>query len=1436
MQAKTRDIFATIRTEGAILPVDILQRIAEGNGNLEGIKPQDYHLRENEKLRETVSHSWERLLASWKSFGSAVEQLPETDIGTTITREKWLLPLFQELGYGRLITAKSFDLDGRTFPISHSWQHSPIHLISFKVDIDKRTTGVAGAARMSPHGMVQEFLNRSDDFLWGFLSNGLRLRILRNNISLTRQAYVEFDLAGMMDGEVYSDFVLLWLLCHQSRVESEIPEKCWLEKWSQTAKEQGMRALDQLSDDVEQAIAILGGGFLSHRANSDLKEQLKSGALDKQEYYRQLLRLVYRLIFLFVAEDRGLLLDPDAPRTAKDTYLKYYSAARLRSLAEKTRSTRHWDLWRGLALVFDKLGSDSGCPELALPPLGSYLWSTEAIGKLNNCQITNSDLLKAIRSLVSTEDVKKTRRLVDYKNLGSEELGSIYEALLELHPVLNTDAGTFELSTTGGHERKTTGSYYTHTSLVNCLLDSALDPVLSEASKKKEPEQALLSLKICDPACGSGHFLISAAHRMAKRLAAIRTGDDEPSPEATRTAIRDVIGRCVYGVDVNPMAVELCKVSLWMEALEPGKPLSFLDHHIQCGNSLLGTTPSLLAKGIPDEVFNPIEGDDKKICQEYRKRNKKEREGQLQLFDEEGRPWEHLGNLVSSMMNIEEIQDNTIEGLKQKQEKYEALVHSSNYESGWFLADAWCAAFVWKKTEEFAYPITDSVCRGIERNPHDVSGWMKDEIKRLAEQYQFFHWHLAFPDVFRIPTNGENGENELTGWSGGFDVLLGNPPWERIKLQEKEWFAERRPDIANASNASKRRKMIANLEQEDPALCLAFLEDRRKAEGESQLVRNTGVFPLCGRGDVNTYAVFAELMRSLISSVGRVGCIVPTGIATDDTTKYFFQDIVHQQSLVSLYDFENNRGIFPTVHRSYKFALMTLSGQDKPALAGTDFAFFALDVADLFEDDRHFTLIDTEIALLNPNTHTCPTFRSKHDAELTKAIYNRIPILIEEDNPNGNPWGISYFTMFHMTNDSQLFRTSEQLETAGWILNRNVYLSGTKSCLPLYEGKMIWQMNHRAASVDYRGGIVQGRHDVLSSEYKQLASADYSVMPRFWISAEDIKGKVSHKHSWLLAFRDITNTESERTNIFSIIPLVACGNNLPVLLFTSVDAKQISCLLGSLTSFAADYISRQKLGGNHLNLFLLKQLPQLHPDAYDSKAPWDELVLSNWLSSRVLEVTYTAWDLEPFAKDCGYDGPPFRWDIARRFLLHCELDAAFFHLYGIERNDVDYIMETFSIVKRQDEQKYDEYRTKRVILEIYDSMKKASETGKPYQTLLDPPPADPRVAHEPRVGTSVNQTFRQENVRVSSNTIHSSESIVQQPLIFTTESSKDRREEMADFDASKMDNAANEALTELETIREEHPVGVKAVEDWMKKWVSSAGYKRLGKILADKWN
>lgn len=1334
MQKSQRSAFSSIRSEGALLPLDILQRIAQFDSSLGGLTAEAYH-REGEKLNEVINEAWTHVLRAWHHFQSARAGLSSSELGTSLTRERWLLPLFAALDYGRLYTIKPFEVEGKTYPISHAWQHTPIHLVGCNVDLDHLARSSSTGLRSSPFSLVQEFLNRSGDYLWGMVSNGLQLRLLRKNVSITRQAYIEFDLETIFQGENYADFVLLWLLCHQSRVEGERPAECLLEKWSRIAQEQGFRALNKLRDGVEQAINILGGGFLAHPSNRTLRERLRSGELKTQDYYHQVLRMIYRLIVLFVAEDREVLFHPQADEDARQRYTNYYSSERLRRLAEQRIGTRHSDLFQGLRLVMDKLGSDNGCLELGLPPLNGFLFSHSAIPDLVGSELTNHDLLEAMRSLAFTFE-GRIRHIVDYKNLGPEELGSVYESLLEMHPVINLEAHTFELTLASGNERKTSGSFYTPTSLIDCLLDSALEPVLAEARAKPNPEKAILNLKVCDPACGSGHFLIAAAHRIAKRLAGVRTGNEEPGSEDRRTALRDVVGHCIYGVDINPMAVELCKVNLWMEAIEPGKPLSFLDAHIQPGNSLLGATPTLLTKGIPDAAFEAIEGDNKKVCSEYKKRNNQQREGNRTLFDPEGQlwPWDRLGDFATSMMQLDEMRDDTVEDIHRKQDYYEQLVKSSGYEFGRLWADAWCAAFVWKKTNEFAYPITEEVFLNIAKNPHNTASWMKAEIIRLREQYQFFHWHLSFPDVFRVPTKDEEPENEQAKWSGGFDVVLGNPPWGKIKIQEKEWFASRRPDIANAASAAQRRRMIEALSLEDPALYSAFIEDRRQAEGESHFVHDSGRYPLCGRGDVNTYAIFAENMRLILNLSGRVGCIVQSGIATDDTTKFFFQDIVKKQSLVSFYDFENRKGIFPDVQGNMKFCLLTLSATPKPqALLAAQLD----DPALLNDSSRRYTLSYEDIKKINPNTLNCPTFKTARDSHLIRGIYDRMSVFIEEGISERNSWGIQLSTMFHMTNDSSLFSTQEESISEGSELKGNVFYREEEKYLPLYESKLVDQFNHRAATFEAIAASERFKMHAgtNASTLSDLCNPNFIVIPRYWLPESEICSRTQIGTSWELGFRNAMSAVADsRSLVAAVIPYAGVGNSMPLLLLDG-NAHKVCALLSGMNSFVLDYVLRQKASGGNLNFYVFKQLPFPDPAKFAKSSQWSSSTLTDWVVPRALELTYTAWDLEPFAKDCGYNVSPFRWNEERRFLLRCELDAAYFHLYGVEHNDVDYIMETFPIVKRRDENQYGEYLTKRVILEIYDEMRMAIEMDEAYRTRLDPPPADPAVAHEPREKT-----------------------------------------------------------------------------------------------------
>lgn len=1357
--------FSTVRTEGGLLPADILAKILAGDPAIPGTSPEAYHLPKGEKLNEAINRSWTRLRALWEKFRLQCEALTDADTGTSQTRETLLLPLFVELNYGRLLGAKTEErtVGDKVFSISHFWHHSPIHLIGCKVDLDRKSSGVRGAAQSSPHSMVQDFLNRSENHLWGFCSNGLRLRILRDNQSLSRQAFMEFDLESMFEGEVFSDFALLWLLCHQSRVESDNPSACWLEQWARSAQDQGVRALETLRGSVQKTIEILGQGFLESH-NPELKERLRSGVLSRQDYFRQLLRLVYRLLFLFAAEDRGLLHAPGVPEEARKRYAAWHSTTRLRRLAGKLSGTRHHDLYEGLKLLMGYLGSEEDCPALGLSPLGSFLWAADALPDVHSARLSNGHLLHAVRALAYTE-TEGIRRPVDYKNVGARELGSIYESLLELHPVLDTVSGAFSLETASGNERKTTGSYYTPTPLIESLLDSALEPVIQQALAQEHPEGALLELNICDPACGSGHFLIAAAHRLAKRLAGVRTGDEEPGPDAVRTALRDVIGRCIYGVDVNPMAVELCKVSLWLEALKPGKPLSFLDHHIRCGNSLIGATPELIADGLPDEAFKAIEGDEKAACTALKKCNKAARKkARMPLLAQQEK--EVQARLREAAAALEAIPSDSLRDIHAKENAFRQHERTPEYQGKRDLANAWCAAFVIRKyfppkpghphvPADEPFGITQRELNALAMG-RPLAPELAQEVERIAAQYQFLHWHLAYPEVFA---------------KGGFDVMLGNPPWERVKLQEKEWFAERIPAIATAPNAAARKRMIEALKQTDPEIHQAFLSDLRKAEGESHFMRSSARYPLCGRGDINVYTIFAEAARTLINSAGRIGLVVPSGIASDETTKYFFQDIIDKQSLVSLFDFENKLQVFQDVAPVVKFCLFTCGHGSIPTAELAEFIFFAHSIDDITDQERRFYLSRNDIALVNPNTRTCPIFRSKHDAELTKAIYRRVPVLIKEasdSKPEENLWGIKFSTMFHMSNDSHLFRTREQLEGEGWVLDGNVFRKEGEEYLPLYEAKLFHQFNHRPST--FENIAIEDRFKMKAptnpASVHQLCDPHFAPHPRFWVDKKAVDNVSSCANSprWFVVFRGMTNVmTNSRNSIYSIVPYSAAGNSSPICFFGKPEYAYLFLCIAN--AFVFDYVTRQKLAGANMNFFIVNQLPVLPFSALSVTTPWDtfQLPVSNWIKPRAIELTYTAWDLHPFAQDCGYNGPPFRWDEARRFLLRCELDAAFLHLYlpakpdgswkradgetdaelayltkafPAPRHAVDYIMDTFPIVKRKDEAAHGEYRTKRVILEIYDELQQAMATGQPYQTRLDPPPADPRCCHPARSAPS----------------------------------------------------------------------------------------------------
>jgi len=498
-------------------------------------------------------------------------------------------------------------------------------------------------------------------------------------------------------------------------------------------------------------------------------------------------------------------------------------------------------------------------------------------------------------------------------------------------------------------------------------------------------------------------------------------------------------------------------------------------------------------------------------------------------------------------------------------------------------------------------------------------------------------------------------------------------------------------------------------------------------------MQNSGRFPLAASGRINLYRLFLESSHIAISPYGFVGLVVPSGFASDSFSQPHFTALHGGGRIVSLFDFENRNGIFPNVDRRYHFCLLTVTGA-MGSYPRTDFVFFAQDENDLADRARHIQMSAADVHKINPITGTAPLCRSRRDMELMISLQDGRPIVADQSDDG---WRIEPNLMFMVNSAMTHHRSADELEQTGFELQRSWYVKELETWLPLYEGKMVGAFDHRAASVrfDPSNRVRRNQPEDFTLENHQKPSS--LALPAFWVSESAVDSRCGGKAHWLLVVKDVTSATNERTCIASIVPRAALTDSVPWIRSPHT-AGLNACLLANLNSFALDFVARQKVAGLHLRGHYLAQFPLVTRSSYTQPCLWagkqqSESSLQQFILPRVLELSYTAWDLEPFARDCGYDGPPFRWDESRRFLLRCELDAAFFHLYGINRDDTAYILDTFPIVRRKDEAKYNgEYKTKTTILEIYDALSEATLTGQPYQTRLDPPPADPRVAHPPR--------------------------------------------------------------------------------------------------------
>jgi hypothetical protein len=1358
--------YPTLHLEGGLIAPDLIEEINQGS--LFGQKVSDYGFETRSHLTDEIAAAWASARSAWENFQKRLQRKDPNVSETTLTRDFWVIPLLTLLGYELTYQPRGRTIDGDNYVISHlagnEENDPPVHIISFSQDLDRRSE--TGRPRLAAHALVQEYLNRTES-VWGLVTNGRILRLLRDSGLMRRQSYIEFDLQSMMEGEKFADFVIFYRLLHRSRFprSGQSYEDCLLEKYHHLSVEQGGRVRDHLRDGVEEALKIFANGFLKHPKNNQLRESIQHEQLSAFTFYQDLLHLIYRFLFLMVSEERGLITD-------NTTYHRYYSVNRLRRLAEINPAyTNHSDLWHGIETTFRFFQEEELAPFMGVPVLNGNLFSNSANFSIQGLALTNHDLLKAIRllSLYRENEITPYRR-INYRALDVEELGSVYESLLDYQPVFKNVNGIIQFDLQAGTERKSTGSYYTPPELVSELIKSALLPVVADrlqlAKTKVEKAQAILDITVCDPACGSGHFLLAAARALGKELARIRYDEDEPTPEHLRLSIRDCIIHCIYGVDKNPLAVELCKVALWMEGHVQGKPLTFLDHRIKCGDSLVGVFDlTVLKDGIPDDAYQPVSGDEKPIAAAYKKRNKSERNSNQLSIPFQSSP--DLQQIAEVDRILTELPDDTPDNIRRKNVLYKK---SRGTDSQWWSQNTschlWTAAFFAEFTREnmnkSCIPTSNDLrCyRQNQSIDHRITGY----AWKLAEKHRFFHWPLEFPQVFE---------------KGGFDVILCNPPWEILELHETEFFFTKDENIAFADKKETREKLIKNLPKDNPSLWNEYLHTLHDFDSIRKFLRASDRFSLTAKGRINSYSVFSELISAIINSSGRSGAVIPTGIATDDTNKEFFSHLVSNNKIASLYDFENRDALFPGVHRSYKFSLLTLQGKsgqltpsksspshsevpsplmgegqdegeiyrNKDEITPSQFAFFLTRTDQLKDQHRVFNLTPQDFKLLNPNTQTCPIFRTREDAELTKKIYQRVPVLINEKTGN-NPWGVSFRQgLFNMSSDSHLFKTRIELEALGFHLFGNRLVKGEEVYLPLYEAKMIWQFDHRYGTYD---GVESrsSTHLPIPTE-RQYQDPNFVAIPWYWVNKDDLKNNLNFwEKRWLLGFRNIARSTDERSGIFSVFPLVAVGNSLPLIFMNIINIFTVG-FYSNCCSLVFDYVLRQKLAGINLNFFYVQQLPVLPPESY---TPSD----IQFIVPRVLELTYTAWDIKAFADDVWRDAdenlrgiireqweenkritggheweppdwaeieengiplPPFKWSEKRRATLRAELDAYYAKLYELTEKELRYILdpqdvygpefpgETFRVLKEKEIRQYGEYRTRRLVLEAWELLK-----------------------------------------------------------------------------------------------------------------------------------
>ena len=1178
----------------------------------------------------------------------------------------------------------------------------------------------------TPHDQTIRYLSTAEvesegRIRWGVLTNGGVWRLYDYRARPRSTGYFEANLGEILDSgdtDLLRTFYLLF------RRDSFTAQEGATASFLETALVEGRRYEQQVAQDLsavvfERVFPRLVQALAEH-TQQDLAE-LRGPALI----------LLYRLLFVLYAEDLGLLPVNDSRyedyglrKPVRDDIARRMTDGS----ALSARATNYYDHLMTLGMLIDQ-----GDAAIGLPPYNGGLFNDAAAPLLANVRLPDAVFAPIVHDLSHTE-TPDGRRFVNYQDMSVQQLGSIYERLLEREPVWDDDGAV--VARPNSYARKDSGSFFTPQELVDLIVDRTLKPLAEErqaafvekaaelatdprpkAERHAElllldPAEAVLNLKVLDPAMGSGHFLVTAVEVLSdyiaemvehapgvpewldgeyvsplvERVAVIRRDISQRAQtedwvmdqaQLTDQAIirRMVLKRCIYGADKNPLTVELAKVSLWLHSFTVGAPLSFLDHHLRCGDSLVGlrVTEATAELNRLGGLFatSAITGAEAatggmELIEEMSDADIAEVRRSATLFQEVEDTTADLRSLLDLLTGLRWL----TAGMKQRERRaFESHLVDT-------LAEQPDEAYSLLARGAFADgSLPDSAFAGL---------W--DKAKSLAEREGFLHWEAAFPGVWHSWQSAHP--------QGGFDAVIGNPPWDRIKLQEVEWFATRAPELARAPTAAARKKGVDQLRASGSPLASEFDAAKERAEDLGKMVRASGHYPLLGGGDINLYSLFVERAMRLVNPAGIVGLLTPSGIYADKTAAKFFRSVSTNGRVGGLFDFENRKIFFKDIHASFKFCALIIGGAAR-RFDETPCAFFLHDSETIEDPDRCFTLAPADFDRVNPNTGTAPVFRTRRDAEITRGIYERHPVLVDRSaGGEDKTWPVRYVRQFDMTNDSHLFRTSEQLDNEGFYrVGGNRWKKGEEIYLPLYEGKMVQAFDHRAASVVVNPQNLNRPAQPRESNLKELSDSGWLPEPQFWVPQANCGW--SPEAAWTVGFKEITAPTNARTFIAALLPAVGFGNKVPILKPETAERDEW-LLAANFNSMAFDFVTRQKVQGQTLNLFIVEQLPVIAPGDYSMRL--GNITARDMVRDHVLRLTYTAADMAPFARDLGYNGPPFIWDEEERRHLRARLDALYFHLYGLSRVDAEYVLSTFPIVQREDEAESGTYRTRNLVL------------------------------------------------------------------------------------------------------------------------------------------